>query len=94
MTIYKAFVIKGGTPEQRSSKFNQFARGDAFGMFSSYEDPAFPDERGMIFVDKHSDFDGMTLAKVKELAGETALPADFKTQTFGSEPRFGVVQLG
>jgi hypothetical protein len=89
-TVSKAFLIKGGTPEERQEKYNDLISDDQFLMYSNYEGE---NELAVIFSAKHSDFDGMTFQEAKKLAGGSILSSDFHTSTFDREPRFGIIDI-
>lgn len=62
-------------------------------MYSYYHDSSSPNETGIIFADKHSDFPDMTLQKVRELAGNETLPSNFRARMRVPDLFFGVIEL-
>jgi hypothetical protein len=92
MTIARAFMITGGTEQQRQAKYGELVHGDIINMYASYKKEGVP-ELGIIFSDAHGDFKDMSLEKVRTLAGDAKLPAETQITTFAPSARFGIIDL-
>jgi hypothetical protein len=66
--VYKAFVVQGGTREQRNEAINRQLRGERILMRGIYDDST-GDKTGIMFTDNHSDYENGTFEKVQKLAG-------------------------
>jgi hypothetical protein len=93
MAITRAYIIKGDNEAIRR-KTSEMIRGEVMLMYSIQPTDKTATEVGILFADKHADFVDLTLDRIREAAGETVLPADLRISTFGSEARFGVIDLG
>lgn len=87
-SVAKAYLIKGGTREERDNKYTELAMSDGFLMSNGYEGE---NELAMVFSSKHEDFNGMTFEEAKKLAGGCPLNSDFRTSLWG--PRFGIIDI-
>lgn len=81
-SISKIFLITGGTPESRTRKRDELGLQDKIDMSHHFKKD---DEMVVVFYTEHDDLDylkKLTFDKLKELAGNDKLGADFYTKTF------------
>lgn len=99
MSVYRAFIINGGTVEKRKQIAAQINRAECIAMMGHYEDENFPNQLGVLHADEHKDFEDITMKKLKELAGENMLPPNFEARktfsenAYDSKVSFGIIQL-
>jgi hypothetical protein len=90
--IYRAYIVKGGTPEARARKCSELVEGDPYGMIASAENER---EKGFIFFDPSVGNDktqGITVDDIRAHAGSKLLGRNFPGPFRMPEER-GIIDL-
>lgn len=92
-SIYRAFVVQGGTDVTRKFKIRALKLDDASGIVDEYISKCGK-KIGIIFATEHNDFDNMDFDKVSKLAGTTQLGRNFIISNLKSNGNnFGIIDI-
>jgi hypothetical protein len=86
--LHRAYVIVGGTRDERQDVELHLARGDRFLMWGSIERG---DTLAVYFYSDHAVAQDVTFEEIVKTAGTTILPKDVYVSTFSPLNRFGVI---
>jgi hypothetical protein len=98
MSIYRAYIIDGGTDEQRKLKATEIFEGNDSGLCELFTDEAKPDRLGVLFAEVKGDMSSeLTLADVELIVtrrgNDEKLPDDYRATWRREEPCFGIITL-
>ena len=89
--LVKAFIIRGGSKQDRQDRFTRLLAEDTTNMFCKYEST---NELVILFFCNDLFVGKLSFEEAKKLAGETVLKPEFSTSILASpQPAFGVIQL-
>lgn len=87
--VAMAYLIKGGTADERTKIENKLLDSERFYLHGSYHKK---NELVVIFSTYHSDFIGMTFDEAKKIAGNSILACE-DIDYFGRNPPFAVIDI-